>query len=74
MNRMKQLFMRRHRYDELAASIREHLDEKISDGQISSSHLGNCGGRSFFGAHQFAVRTIFAICPNGSAGTKRLMK
>jgi predicted permease len=26
-----QLFSRRHRYDELSASIREHLDEKISD-------------------------------------------
>jgi hypothetical protein len=26
-----QLFSRRHRYDELSASIREHLDEKTSD-------------------------------------------
>jgi putative ABC transport system permease protein len=31
MNRLMQLFTRRHRYDELSESIREHLDEKIED-------------------------------------------
>jgi hypothetical protein len=31
MNWLKQLFSRRRRYDELSASIREHLDEKIAD-------------------------------------------
>ena len=31
MNWLKQLFTRRHRYEELSASIREHLDEKIAD-------------------------------------------
>jgi macrolide transport system ATP-binding/permease protein len=31
MNRMKQLFTRSRRYDELSEAIREHLDEKIAD-------------------------------------------
>ncbi|MFZ0742858.1 MAG: ABC transporter permease [Terracidiphilus sp.] len=31
MSSFKQLFSRRRRYDELSQSIREHLDEKISD-------------------------------------------
>jgi macrolide transport system ATP-binding/permease protein len=31
MRWLKQLFSRRRRYDELSASIREHLDEKIAD-------------------------------------------
>ncbi|MGA7155423.1 MAG: ABC transporter permease [Acidobacteriaceae bacterium] len=31
MNRLKQLFFRHRRYDELSESIREHLDEKIAD-------------------------------------------
>ena len=31
MNWLRQLFSRRHRYDELAESIHEHLDEKIAD-------------------------------------------
>jgi predicted permease len=31
MRLLKQLFTRRHRYDELSESIREHLDEKIAD-------------------------------------------
>jgi predicted permease len=31
MNWLKQLFIRPRRYDELSASIREHLDEKIAD-------------------------------------------
>ena len=30
MNWLTQLFTRRHRYDELSESIREHLEEKIS--------------------------------------------
>jgi predicted permease len=31
MGRFPQLFSRRHRYDQLSQSIREHLDEKIAD-------------------------------------------
>ncbi|MGA7523104.1 MAG: ABC transporter permease [Acidobacteriaceae bacterium] len=31
MNWLKRSFSRRHRYDELSESIREHLDEKIAD-------------------------------------------
>lgn len=31
MNWLKQLFSRRHRYDELSESTRERLDEKIAD-------------------------------------------
>jgi putative ABC transport system permease protein len=31
MGRLKQIFTRRRRYDELAESIREHLEEKIED-------------------------------------------
>jgi predicted permease len=31
MNRLMQLFTRRHRYQELSDSIREHLEEKIAD-------------------------------------------
>lgn len=31
MNWLKQPFSRRHRYDELSETIREHLDEKIAD-------------------------------------------
>ena len=31
MNWFKQLSTRRHRYDELSETIREHLDEKIDD-------------------------------------------
>ena len=31
MHWLNQLFTRRHRYNELSASIREHLDEKIAD-------------------------------------------
>ena len=31
MGWLRQLFTRRHRYDELSASIHEHLDEKIAD-------------------------------------------
>jgi predicted permease len=31
MNWFRQLFSRRHRYDELSETIREHLDEKIAD-------------------------------------------
>src|ERR1700757_702705 len=31
MRWLKYLFSRRRRYDELSASIREHLDEKIAD-------------------------------------------
>jgi len=31
MNWLRQLFLRRHRYNELSESIREHLDEKIAD-------------------------------------------
>src|SRR5689334_9967989 len=31
MRWLKHLFSRRRRYDELSASIREHLDEKIAD-------------------------------------------
>ena len=31
MTWLKQLLSRRHQYDELSASIREHLDEKIAD-------------------------------------------
>jgi hypothetical protein len=31
MNWITQLFTRRRHYDELSESIREHLDEKISD-------------------------------------------
>jgi hypothetical protein len=31
MNWLKQLFIRHRRHDELSASIREHLDEKIAD-------------------------------------------
>jgi predicted permease len=31
MGRLRQLFSRHRRYDELSASIREHLDEKIAD-------------------------------------------
>jgi len=31
MSWLGQLFSRRHRYDELSESIREHLDEKIED-------------------------------------------
>ena len=31
MRWLKHLFTRRHRYDELSESIREHLEEKIAD-------------------------------------------
>ena len=31
MSWLGQLFSRRHRYDELSESIREHLEEKIAD-------------------------------------------
>jgi len=31
MSWLKQMFTRRHRYDELSESIREHVDEKIAD-------------------------------------------
>ena len=31
MNWLKRIFKRQRRYDELAESIREHMDEKIAD-------------------------------------------
>ena len=43
MNWLTQLFTRRHRYDELSESIREHLEEKIADLMDNGSYRSGNG-------------------------------
>ena len=52
MNWLRPLFSRRHRCDELSATIREHLEEKIAE---LTTHWGpKCESASAFrhGAHR----------------------